>query len=540
MSDFQLRVMSNTYDGQIYGVQNSAKIRLMMRAFTRSIPASTASLLILIRQRRSMYSAEYSFLENFRPKISLILGKIQTTVSKPTVDYKTLKDALFELRDISETVYDVMQLLSSRVTVLEKAFRTKRRILARIAFLKRVIQKANNLIAQPKSKPVGQRQSGIVIKYTGRVCFHALCFEKMQTSVIDSKYSTILKLKNPDSLLVSAVFTESQNIAGLFNVTKNSLLRAEVSRNGEIFSLEVPVTTKILGQQVQVKLKITPTEAGFSLPSFKLSPNVEFDLKVSAKNSKTTTWQSLFFSINGLQGQNSKVPKMLESLVADYITQTSKLTKKRLTQANTKVAELRTSFDVRQTNIKQKKIQFDHQEKEHAKLQGIYQASLARLGRNLKTFRSYRVSGYFRDLEEKLNATCVIGGCNQVCLPVVIYSVCQDSVKVDANTLVCKTVSKKAISTIEQPLQSECQLTDYRFRTIYTGTCKRGKDAKLTGALVATGAGVGALVGGPVGAAVGAVVGFIGGLFSSCDETYAVDTEVSIFTLKNISCHILH
>ena len=105
---------------------------------------------------------------------------------------------------------------------------------------------------------------------------------------------------------------------------------------------------------------------------------------------------------------------------------------------------------------------------------------------------------------------------------------------VDANTLNCDTISKKAITTVEQPLESDCQLTDYRFKTIYTGTCKKGKEAQLNAALTGIGSGTGALIGtaiaGPIGAAIGGaigtVVGFIGGLFSSCDETYEVYKEV--------------
>ncbi len=533
-SEFYFRVLSSVQGGDVYAAQNAAKIRLMMRLLSKSLPSSASGLMMSLRRRRSLYSAEYAALESFKNHAAGRLQRIKDTVSKPKVDYQTVQSALSQLRALTETISEVTALLETRVQVLERSFSVKRSILMRVRFLKRTIKSANDLSPVPRARPSSESYSGLNLGYSGRLCFQALCFDNLKVAVYDLTSPNSLGLKDADSILVTGTFTGNQSIAGIFNVTHGTTLRAEVSRSRKVFTVELPVRTRIFGKHVLTKLKITPTTASFALPEFEFDIGFGFNLMVSAKNSEKTTWQTLFFSINGVLPEGSKASRKVESLVKRYIKKASILFRNRRSKSLEKLQSSVKNSKSKKEALKPKKLALDKAERQFRKLQGDYGRSLATLRRARIAFRSYRVSEIFQNIEKKFNRSCTINHCEEVCVPVPICGICQERIMVDANTLNCDTISKKAITTVEQPFESDCQLTDYRFKTIYTGTCKKGKEAQLNAALTGIGAGTGALIGtaiaGPIGAAIGGaigtVVGFIGGLFSSCDETYEVYKEV--------------
>lgn len=526
-SELSCRVLYGLNGGQVTGVSNKAKLRLMIRRLTRSIPRTTKNLLMSLRRRRSVYSIEYNALTSFNTKATKILQEAKITLADSGSEYGKIDASLATMRNLAVEGNDLASLLAGRVPFLEKVYTTKRSILSRLTFFKLILKQAGGLNAIPSSASVLESYSGLVIKYAGKLCFHALCFSNVAVSVHDVKSPSKLAINASNSLLIYATFLSDQKIAGQFKVAKGATVRAQVSKSRDNYVAELPITVKLFGTEVSASLKIDSKKIGFFIPDFNLIQGLHFDLTVEAKNSKNNNWQSVFFTVSGLSSEGSAMSQQLEKMVKDYITVTANLIKTRHGDASHKVQDLNAILELWRANLTAKGAQFMKAQREHEKLKAQYASSLTNLNVAMTTFRSYRVSEFFKNIEKDLNRLHPFEKCKETCISVPICYICQEPVTVDVNTLACYVVNRKVTTTVSVPLKSSCQLTDYRFTPIYTGTCKRGKAAGPTAALGAIGAGIGGIVGGPVGAVVGGIIGgFLGGLFSACNESYEVYKEV--------------
>ena len=526
-SELSCRVLYGLNGGQVTGINNKAKLRLMMRRLTRSMPRSTRNLLMSLRRRRSAYSTEYNALTSFNTKATKILKEVTNTLADSDSEYDTIDASLATLRNLAVEGNDLASLLASRVPFLETVLTTKRSILSRLKFFKLILKQVGGLNAIPNSAPVLENYSGLAIKYVGKLCFHAICFSNVAVSIQDLKYSLKRDINASNSLLISATFLHDQTIAGQFKVAKGDTIRAKVSKSMDNFVAELPITVKLFGTEVSALLKIDPKKIGFVLPGFNLIRGLHFDLTVEAKNSRNANWQNIFFTVSGLASEGSGISRELEKFIKEYISVTANLIKTRHGDASHKVHDLDTTLKLLRANLTAKETHFIKAQRDHEKLKAQYASSLTNLNVAMTTFRSYRVSEFFKNIEKDLDKLHPFEKCKETCISVPICYICQEPVEVDVNTLACYVVNRKVTTTVSVPLKSSCHLTDYRFTPIYTGTCKRGKAAGPTAALGAIGAGIGGIVGGPVGAFVGGIIGgFLGGLFSACNESYEVYKEV--------------
>ena len=516
----KMRLLYGIFGGKIDGIQNKAKVMVLIRRLSISVPRYLASILRTLRKHRSVLQKEYAILINFEQKGKPLFGEILKKVSSSTAEYSEVYDSLLSLLSFAKSGNDIADLLLTRLSYLSIRSSAKRAIISQLKVLKRSLQRTTRLEVIPKSAQVIENYSGLIIQYTGKLCFESLCFENLDVSINDANVSS-------NDLLISATFRKDHTIAGQFQVTKGSKLQARVSKSRDVYNVNVNVNTKLFGSNVSAVLEIDNSKARFVLPGFKLSNAIKFDVEVKAEISKQSNWENTFFTITGSASKGSFISKSIETEIADYITSTSELINERHKNATSLVNNIGDSLKVMAVEMNIKRKAFREAELEYEKIQSVYATALTNLNSSLITFRSYRITEFFKKVEIDLEQQFPFQKCNNTCLSVPVYCICQDAVMVDVNTLACQLANRKVTTTIEKPYDTKCPLTEYRFTPYYTGTCRRGKSGGLSGALGGIGAGIGGLIGGPVGAVIGGFVGgLFGGLFSSCNESYEVYKEV--------------
>ena len=526
--EFKARIIYGLYGGKVIGIQNSGTALKLLRRMAISLPRIISLIQRSLRLSRSILKTEYESLSSFSRISKSLVGKIIKMLSSPRPKYDAVYNSLLSVLSLSRDGNDIADLMISRVSVLLKRESRKRSVLSQLKVLKRSLQIAMQLQVIPKTTIVTETYSGMMMEYSGKLCFQALCFSNLDVSIDNTEKKTATS----NELFITAIFRENETISGHFTVLKGTKLEARVSKSREIFNVKVNVHTKVFGSAVSSILELDQDKARFVLPAFHVFTGFEFDIEVRAEISKTSNWQNIFFKITGSASRESDIAKHIEKTIGDYITTTSEIIKERRTNASSLVSGISRSVQKMKSEKIIKLKLFMNAELAYEKMKSLYATALTNLNISLISFRSYRVNKFFKKIEEDLDKLYPFLKCNDTCISVPIYCICQDAVTVDVNTLACQLADRKVTTTIEKPLQTQCPLTEYRFIPYYTGTCKRGKSARLSGALGAVGAGIGGLVGGPVGAVVGGIIGgLFGGLFSSCSETYEVYKEV-IFSIK--------
>lgn len=526
--EFQARVLYGILGGQVNGLQNKAPLLSLVRRLAASIRRVFSSLIRTLKRSQRNFQAEYKQLLRLNSDSGPLFASISRDLPSRNVEYTKVYNHLLAVQSFVKAGNDIAALLETRVSYIEKSRSKKMAILSQLKFLKRSLKMASNLNAVPKLARVTENYSGVIIQYSGKLCFHSICFDNLDVSINDVK----TEVASTNALNITATFHKNQTIAGQFKVAKGSKLEAVVSKSRESFKVSVEMSTRIFGRDVVTRLQIDETEAKFVLPGFKMSSGVSFDLEVQAKSSKRANWQNLLFRIKGWAKESSHVCAAIESDIERYIMTTSKLTNERKQNASATVNNITQAVRDMESVDAMMQGAYKQAELEHEKSKSLYATALTNLNASLIAFRSYRVTEFFKGIEKKFKtAKYRLNVCIETCITVPVYCICQNAVNVDVNTLACQLANRKATTTIEQPYQSKCALTEYRFTPYYTGTCKRGKSAKLSGAMGAIGAGIGTIIGGPVGGIIGGAIGAVfGGLFSSCSETYEVYKEVCPFS----------
>jgi len=520
---FKSRVLYGLHGGKIDGIQNRNSLLAMLRRTAISLARILSLILRNFRRSRSVLRTEYLALTKF---IEISKSLMKTTIaisSSPFGKYGTVYDHVLRVHSMAKHGHDIVDLLASRTPYLLKRRSVKMAIRSQLKVLKRSLERASQIQVIPQSTTIAETYAGVKVEYSGRLCFQALCFDNLDI-VIDDKDAS---KQHESNLLVLAVFRKTLTLHGYFVVRRGAKLEATISKSSETFDLKIPVDTVLFGSKISTTLQLNQSKAFFILPSFKLGNEVYFDVKFKAKIVKTSTWQNTFFTISGSASNQSTTLNKFEELFEEYITTTSRIINARRKNASSLVNSISSSLQIMESERIMKKQLFLKAELTYEKMKSNYAAALTHLNTSLITFRSYRISEFFKNIENNLDKLYKFQDCINECLSVPIFCICQNTVSVDVNALACQLRERKVTTTIEKPFQTKCPITDYRFTPYYTGTCKRGKSRQLSGALGGIGAGFGGLIGGPVGAVVGGIVGgLFGSFFSSCSETYEVYKEV--------------
>ena len=520
---FKSRVLYGLHGGKIYGIQNRNGLLAMLRRTAISLPRILSLIVRSLRRSRTALSTEFSALTKFIGISKSLMKKTITISSSPSAEYAAVYDNVLRIQSMAKHGNDIVDLLTSRTPYHLKRRSVKMAIRSQLKVLKRSLERASRIEVIPRTSPIAETYSGMIVEYSGRLCFQALCFDNLDV-VIDDKDAS----KQHDSkLFVRAIFRKTVTLRGYFRIKRGAKLEATISKSRETFDLKIPVNTMLFGSAVSATLQLNQRKAFFILPSFKLGSDVYFDVQFKAKISKTSTWQNTFFTISGSASNKSTTLTKFAKLFEEYITTTAKIINARRKRASSLVTGISSSLRIMESERITKKQLFLKAELTYEKMKSNYAAALTNLNTSLITFRSYRISKFFKNIEKNLDHLYKFQDCVDKCISVPVFCICQDTVSVDINALTCHMKERKVTTTIEEPYQTKCPITDYRFTPYYTGTCKRGKSGQLSGALGGIGAGVGGLIGGPVGAVFGGILGgLFGSLFSSCSETYEVYKEV--------------
>ena len=506
-----MRLLYGIFGGKVDGIQNKARPLALLRRLSISVPRYLSSILRTMRMHRSVIQKEYEVLINFQRKGKPMLDNILKTVSSFTAEYSEVYDSLLSLLSFAKSGNDIAELLLTRLSYLSIRSSAKRAITSQLKILKRSLQRATMLELTPKSSRVIENYSGLMIQYTGKLCFESLCFENLDVSINDANVSS-------KDLLISATFRMDQTIAGQFDVTKGSQLQGRISKSKDVYNVNVTVNTRLFGSNVSAVLEIDNSKARFVLPGFKLSNAIKFDVEVKAEISKQSNWENTFFTITGSASKGSFISDFIEDEIAEYIASTSELINERHKNATSLVNNISESLKVMAVEMNIKRKAFMKAELEYEKIKSVYASALTNLNSSQITFRSYRLTEFFKKVEIDLEQQYPFQKCNDTCLSVPVYSICQDPVIVDVNTLACQLVSRKVTTTIEEPYQTKCPLTEYRFTPYYTGSCKEDELNRLHGAYVAHKAKIHPIF-------IGALVNLF---FTPCSKSYEVHKEVKI------------
>ena len=532
-AEFTARIFYGLFGGNVNGINNKAPILSILRRMRISLQRILSSIMRNLRRSRSVFKTEYEGLMKFSTTSKSVINMAIKKLSSPTVEYGVAYKSLFSVISLAKNGNDLADMLVTRVSFLQSRNSQKRAVLSQLKVLKRSLQVARKLLVIPKTTSVTETYSGVVIQYFGKLCFQALCFDDLDVSIKDEDS----KATSGGSLFINATFRRNVTLSGHFKVRQGATLEARVSKTSEKFNVKFSVSTKIFGTSLSRILEIDQDKARIVLPAFRLHAKIEFDIEVRADISKASNWQNIYFTITGAAPEGSDISRTIERQIKDYIQATSELIRERHRNASSQINGVNSSIQKMESDKVGKFKLFKKAEMKYEEMKSRYATAITNLNTSLITFRSYRVTAFFKNIEKKLNALYPFLTCNDTCISVPVYCICQDAVNVDVNTLACQLADRKATTTVEKPLKTQCALTEYRFIPYYTGTCKRGKSRRLSGALGAIGAGVGGLVGGPIGAVVGGIIGGIfGGLFSSCSETYEVYKQVIFVNFLKYLC----
>ena len=528
------RVLYELNGGEVIGVAKRSLLRKKVRALRRLLSKYADDLMQKLNQNRYSYRVEIAALISFKENLEELHNEITKILKYPSGDYEKIYALITHVKNLADSGYDIASAVS-QVSNSEKHPVRRMSIMRTLKLFKLALKKCNEVNAMHESTGVSENFSGLDINYFGKLCFQAICFENMNVSIHDHVCPKDGSKCDSTSLVVSALFSQTQTIANQFNVTKGSMLHALISKSRYQFDVTIPIKVRLFGTEVSTMLRINAEEIYFQIPKFNIAEGLNFDIKVAGRNSKNSGWQNVFFAMSGITSNTSYLPNELESMANTYISDTAELLMSRRANASGRVSRLKSVLMNWKSNFTTTQAVFDELKLELAKSQASYETSVTNLNGTKFTFNSYIVeNGFMNDIQTTLVTLFPLKNCSKSCISVPICQICQKPVKADANTLECKLIKKESTTTEARTKQSKCPVTSYRYKTVYTGTCDNGSPeatiigtATAVGAVIGTGLGpAGTVTGAVTGAVIGAVVGFFLSLFHSCDTTYKAVREV--------------
>lgn len=537
----QARLYYDVIKGHVILVENLPRIKLMLRFLANSISAQIRGIQFAMRPLAAKYMFELGGLTKASATFSMLLQKGTLVVSIADPKYKDVFVALTSAKQYVATFIDSLVALKDAVHSIEVNPFVIRRVDMQVLNLRRTMNRLLMLQAVPKLAAMQERFDGLSVSYVGKVCVFNLCFDNGVVSVYDLKRDqsscsecwNTSRSKLSEYTYIDTVSKAPKQLGSYVQVKSGTKVKMEVSKTSDKFVIELPATVAMFDQLFEVLVRIDNKMISYTLKNVSIAQDIVFDIKAKADFSASITWNTIKFTYEGQASASSKLASKMETLANTMIKNIALRTIRRINETRFKLSQSNTLIEKNKAEVSKLKADADAKNRERRLATAQYLQYNLNYTKTLKSFREYFVGDFIKKLEKRLNETCMYEKCSEVCFTMSLYDMCQDKQFVIANELRCDQKQVKTRTTVEEPFKTDCAMTKHNFIPIYTGTCRKGGQAKLKNSLMATGAGVGGLVGSiipgigtAIGSVVGTAVGYFASLFSSCDESYEVFKQV--------------
>lgn len=505
------------FNGVVTGTSMSllnSIVRYSLRGLPRTISAFTRYSLT--------FPIEVNAIKTESKKIEQTLRTIQTLL-RDDASYEKVFSELVHLRQQGVTLVDAVTMF--RDAVVRKSPSTVSRIMGSIRRLIYTLKGFNRVLMTPEVAKTTETDNGLSVRYTGKICIYQLCFDNSWVTIqqFQSGCSQCGQKLDDQYVHIKATSRKMRQVSSSIKipsggVTSIKLSKGGINNEGAIYIVTDAVVS-FLENIYNVTIYVNGSLMYFDIKDVMVG-DYRFDVHAKADIDPTTTWKRIRFFYHGLPSNPSKINNKFLEMSDEIILRNVQKITKRLKDFSETLEESKNKMTLYGKEKDDLKKIFDVKYLTFKKAESDYNNNKTRYKSSLESYRGYFTLDFLRQIQSNLSQVCEFKKCTDTCHTMRLFDICQKKKPIETKEMRCIPERKIDRTTVLEPFKTLCDLTNYNFKKIYTGTCSQSNEETLQGALIGVGTGIGFLAGGPVGAGIGAVVGWVLSLHSSCDTSF--------------------
>jgi len=535
-SKISTNIHYNIFKGGILGMKNLSRLKSIIRTLLRGLPR----ILGLITRYAKRYPIDSQRISVYEKSFTRLLKDFSALLTKQP-SYENIFARLEELKKEGMIFTDSVMAFNDN---FDNQQTSTSRLNKYIQIFERSMNRIYALNLEGDVAKAVEIDDGVSVSYTGEICIYQLCFDNSDITIHDVLTECRGCQHNLGASPKSFIYISATSLhlkqlgSSEIRMPASTSTKIKLSKDKRV---NIPGTIDInfigevafLGNAYSVPIKINTTHVSFQILNVSIGAYQDlFDVKAISEFNLATTWNSLRFKYSGKPSAHSNIKEKITK-ASDHVILTNSLStskriidaKQDLKNAKERLVAYNKDLITLEKDYNSKKLLFQKAESDYKTNETRYLATKAE-------YRGYFTLDILKQISTNLSLICDYQECQDTCHTMPLYDICQDPKIVQAEEMRCIQERITDRTTVLEAFSNLCDLTKQNYKTIYTGTCQAGKQAKLQKSLIGIGAGVGSLAGGPIGAAIGTAIGFVASLFSSCDTSYETLKQVTNYQVK--------
>ena len=531
VSKLYVYVPHNFDGGKVLSLDQTNKIELYVAI--RSLKNVVPIKITQVSQALESVQKQRALIAKYGNRFEKALENFEQSLVK--ADFVAVQKKLQELKSATND-------LRVQLNALSEGHWQNNRIMILTRIMDIQLRTVDQLKVVPDIKSIINIEQGQIISFDGSVCLHELCFNDVNIKIFDFPKSNFgscntscqrryLNSLNENAVTIEVTSLKDQYLSNRIQMKENMKLNIVISKDSNKFEASFTPFINYFGNFSQALMTILNNTIQVKADSVHVLEKGPFLIK-SKHSLNTATWKNIIKKINGISYKAGK--EMMQNTQNEYSTIATQ-TIQRL--KSTLEKQKNTSQDVKNCQLELNEInkKFNESQRMLKIEKALHRMFLLQENYNQTVFNSYVKALEPGFIQRNVDSVCKIENCEDVCIPMPVCETCKDPLVLEVPTLKCETKEQQIRRNVLSPKPQICTLTEYKFKSVYTGTCdvnpqkQAQSDGQLTSSLQTIGSAIGGAIGSAipgVGNVVGLAVGFILGgilsLFSSCDKSYEV------------------